>query len=299
MMMPSVLRKNALIYQIALVVGIALVLITFGIYPSTEIILGLLLILAIMNLRIRAFVFDFAPFLLLLFSYDTLRNFADNLSGTDIHIRDMITWERGVFGGYLPGYVLQHHLWGHFYTLALDIVTNTLYLSHFLTPLIAAALLWRYRRSQYWAFAIGLVVLSYAAFLTYILFPAAPPWWATHHGYLRSMPIRLDHFIVPAEVVSAGPNPVAAMPSLHTAYPTYIFLVCASVWGRKALPVILLPFGVAFSTVYLGHHYVIDALGGIAYAVFFFSTVFLWLKKREIVVRLPEKIRARTMTSSF
>jgi membrane-associated phospholipid phosphatase len=71
------------------------------------------------------------------------------------------------------------------------------------------------------------------------------------------------------------------MPSLHTAYPTLIALVCVAVWGRKALPVLLLPLGVAFSTFYLGHHWVIDALAGAGYAVFFFGTVFLWLRQRE------------------
>ena len=254
------LRVHSILVQVSILIGIVLALMGLDImYPSTEMVPILLLALVIMNPRVRTFAIDFAPFLVLLISYDTLRNFADNLSASDIHITDMIRWERSLFGGALPGRVLQTTLTDKPYTLALDVLTNTLYLSHFLTPVITAIFLWRRRKTDYWAFAITLLLMSFAGFATFVAFPAAPPWWATHHGYL----------------------PGAAMPSLHTAYPTLIALVCVAVWGRKALPVLLLPLGVAFSTFYLGHHWVIDALAGAGYAVFFFGTVFLWLRQRE------------------
>jgi len=158
-------------------------------------------------------------------------------------------------------------------------VTNFLYLSHYVSPLVISLLLWRKQRAMYWAFAVGLVVLSYAGFVTYALFPAAPPWWATLHGYLSQQPIRLTHFMVSASVMMRSANPVAAMPSLHAAYPTYLALVAISVWGRRALPVFLLPLGVIFSTVYLGHHYVVDALAGILYALVTFTTVYPLARK--------------------
>mgnify|MGYP001161987658 FL=1 len=251
-------------------------------YPSTEVFLVALVLLAIINSKARAFAIDFAPFIVLIFSYDSLRNFADDLTGAEIHVRDLIIWERSLFGGGLPGYWIQQNLWGLPITPLLDVLTNTLYLSHFMSPLVVSALLWRRSPNEYWAFALGLVALSYAGFITYILFPAAPPWWATHRGYLRTMPITLDHFVVPADVVSAGPNPVAAMPSLHTAYPVYIALVAIATWGKRGLPVICLPLGVAFSTFYLGHHWVIDALVGAGYAAFFFGTVYLYLRRNEL-----------------
>jgi membrane-associated phospholipid phosphatase len=39
------------------------------------------------------------------------------------------------------------------------------------------------------------------------------------------------------------------------------------------LPILVFPFGVWFSAVYLGEHYVVDILGGIVYATiaFFFA----------------------------
>ncbi|MBI5959347.1 MAG: inositol phosphorylceramide synthase, partial [Chloroflexi bacterium] len=259
----AVFKDRKLVMHIGLLVLIALTLSLTGVlYPSTEMAVLLIIILAILNPKVRVFAVDFAPFIILLFTYDTLRNFADDFGSATIHVSDLIRWERSVGGGTLPPYWLQQNLWGHFYTPVLDVLANFFYMSHFMTPLLASIAMWRHRRTDYWAFAFGLVAMSFAAFATYIFFPAAPPWWATQNGYLPDMPIVLDHFIVSAEVVAKGPNPVAAMPSLHTAYPTFIALTSLAVFGRKAIPVILLPLCVASSTFYLGHHWVIDALGG-------------------------------------
>jgi membrane-associated phospholipid phosphatase len=296
----SFVRDHTLTVQIGVLVVIVLAMMALGVfYPSTEMALALLVILAVINPKVRVFVIDIAPFILLRLSYDTLRTFADNFALTDIHATSLIRLERSLFGGALPGYWIQQHLWNKPYTPLLDMITNTLYLSHFLTPLVVSAALWRRRRSEYWAFAFGLLALSYAAFVTFLLFPAAPPWWATRHGFLFGTPITLNHFVVSEQVVSAGPNPVAAMPSLHTAYPAYIALVCLSVWGRKAWPIIFLPIAVAFSTFYLGHHWVIDAVGGVTYAVVSYSTVFLWFKRHQIALNWLERVsRGKTTTAT-
>ncbi len=278
----SVVHDRALMSEIGVLALIALMLSATGVmYPSTEMATLLIIALAVMNPKVRVFAVDFAPFIILLFTYDTLRNFADEFSSASTHVTDMIRWEKALGGGMLPTYWMQQHLWHQPYTPILDVLTNFFYMSHFMTPIIASVALWRHRRTDYWSFAAGLVALSFAGFATFVFFPAAPPWYATIHHYLPGTPITLDHFIVDASVVSAGPNPVAAMPSLHTAYPTYIALVCIAVWGRKALPVILLPICVASSTFYLGHHWVIDALGGATFALVSFSTVFLWCRKHQ------------------
>jgi len=296
----SFVREHTLTVEISVLVFIVLALMALGVfYPSTEMALAFLVILAVINPKVRAFVIDIAPFILLLFSYDTLRNFADDFALSDIHVTSLIRVERSLFGGELPGYWIQQHLWNKPYTPLLDMVANTLYLSHFLTPLIVSAALWRRRRSEYWAFAFGLLSLSYAAFVTFVLFPAAPPWWATRHGFLIGTPITLNHFVVSERIVSAGPNPVAAMPSLHTAYPTYIALVCLSVWGRKAWPVLFLPLAVAFSTFYLGHHWVIDAAGGAFYALLSHSTVFVWFRRHQVATAWLERVtRRKTKTTT-
>ncbi len=278
--MYTIIHKYQLGIQLAggIAILLALVIIT-GTFPSTEMIAGAFVIVFVATPSGRSFLIEFAPFLLLLVTYKWLRNFADDLAPTQINIENLIEWEKALFGGTLPNAYLQTHLWSQPFTPVLDALTNTLYLSHFLSPLVLAVLLWQRQRAQYWAFVIGLVVVSYAAFATYVLFPAAPPWWATHFGYITDQPVTLEHFVVSGEHLVNGANPVAAMPSLHTAYPVYIAAVALSTWGRRALPVILLPLGVAFATFYLGHHYVIDALAGAFYSLVVFVTVFPWARR--------------------
>lgn len=275
--------RTSLLWQAVIMGVIVLVLVLLDVvYPSTKLGFVLVIVLAAINPRLRGFGLDFMPFMFLLLTYNELRRFADDFGGNDLNIVNLINWEKGLFGGTLPGHWLQETLWSQWFTPVLDVLTNAFYLSHFITPVILAGFLWWFRRSEYWAFMIGLVVLSFAAFATYLAFPAAPPWWATAHGYLRSTPITLDSFVVGEDIVSAGPNPVAAMPSLHIGYPIYLALVSLAVWGRRALPVVLLPFALLFSAVYLGHHYVIDGIVGAVYALGAYGTVYWRLRKAKI-----------------
>lgn len=280
------IRESVLLQIIAITCTI-LVLMALGIlYPSTKLGFGVVIILAVVNPRLRGFGFDFMPFILLLLTYSELRRLADDFGHIELNIVNLIRWEKALFGGVLPGYWMQANLWDQWYTPVLDVLANFFYLSHFITPVILAGLLWWFRRKEYWAFMIGLVVLSFAAFATYLLFPAAPPWWATEHGYLRSTPITLDKFIIDEEVMATGPNPVAAMPSLHIGYPTYLALVATTVWRRRGLPVFLLPVALMLSAAYLGHHYVIDGVVGAAYALIVYGPVYLALRRTQVTLNV-------------
>jgi membrane-associated phospholipid phosphatase len=63
-------------------------------------------------------------------------------------------------------------------------------------------------------------------------------------------------------------NPVAAMPSLHTAYATLAagFFWFGKKWWQKAL-LACYPFAMGFSLLYGGEHYVVDEIAGAAYAL--------------------------------
>lgn len=89
-----------------------------------------------------------------------------------------------------------------------------------------------------------------------------------------------NFFKYPTLVEFAGPNQVAAMPSLHMAYPCFICMYLFSIWGKKVLWMILLPIGVAISTLYLGHHYVVDLIAGYLYAsIIFLVTIYIKQKR--------------------
>jgi uncharacterized protein (TIGR03663 family) len=211
------------------------------------------------------FIRDFAPFVLLLASYDAMRGFADNLTST-VHIDYPITLERTLFLGHVPTQDLQRWLWDMGSTHWYDSLAALLHAAHFVVPLLFAALIWQYRRDQYWRFVITLLLVSYAAFITYMLVPTAPPWLAGLHGHLAG--VNLINLSPHTAFLydKLNPNPVAAMPSLHAAYPWLFFLFTRRLWGRWGWPVIVYPFAVFFASVYLGHHYVVDIIGGVIYA---------------------------------
>jgi membrane-associated phospholipid phosphatase len=60
---------------------------------------------------------------------------------------------------------------------------------------------------------------------------------------------------------------VAAIPSLHAAYPLLLLLFAWRFFGLRAL--VLAPYvaGVWLAVVYMGEHYVFDVLVGAAYSV--------------------------------
>jgi membrane-associated phospholipid phosphatase len=60
---------------------------------------------------------------------------------------------------------------------------------------------------------------------------------------------------------------------MHSAMPWLVFLFAFKICKWKSLPVAIIPLGTWFSAVYLGEHYIVDILGGIAYASIAFIAV--------------------------
>ncbi len=262
----------------ALLVISGYIILVYRIFPSLSS-LGLLLLLLLgIRRRSRAFVFDFAPVLFTLLAYESLRVFAGRLAPGRIHVTDIIAAERFLFGGALPGAMLQHALWHHgVFSEVLRVVSTAFYFSHFVVPLGLMVWIWQREYAVYWPFVWGVVTLAYLAFATYVLFPAAPPWWATYYGYLRGA--WAVHAFPPPEVMLQGANPVAAMPSLHMALPTFQAMFGVAVWKKRGLWLWIFPLGVGFATLYLGQHYVVDLLAGILYAAVVFWLFRPWLRK--------------------
>lgn len=233
---------------------------------------ALLLIGGLLVGRGRRLLFDWLPFLFLLVSYDYLRGFADDL-GPRVHVFEQIRADTAVFG-VVPSAALQALYFTpspHWY----DLVATVIYFVHFVLPLGFATVLWLFRRAEFGRFVAALTLLSYGAWVTYVAFPAAPPWLASQWGDLTGVTRILDRMLVympvrfdlPTIYRELDPNAVAAIPSLHAAYPMLVLLFAVRVFGRRGL--LLLPYVLAawLAAVYLGEHYVVDLLIGGAYAL--------------------------------
>jgi len=215
----------------------------------------------------RPFLRDFAPFILLLLSYDAMRGFADNLGGR-VRVDYPIRWDEALFFGEVPTVTLQRWLFEPGVTHWYDYGAALLHIMHFIVPLFFAAIIWQRYRQHYWPYVITLLLTSYAGFITFMLVPTAPPWYAAEQGRLSG--VSLVHENLPflkAAYHTFSPNPVAAMPSLHAAYPWLFFLFALRIWRWRGALLGLYPAAMFLAIVYLGHHYAVDVIGGVLYAM--------------------------------
>jgi membrane-associated phospholipid phosphatase len=278
---PHCSQRIILTVQMMMIAVMGLLILLQGKLPGWDMLVLILLTLFLWIMRDRIAFLDFSPFLLILFTYEAIRSVILAVGTQGVHVADIIAWEKAICAGIIPSSALQNAINSSAYAWLVDLVANSFYMTHFFSLIVAAFILWVKRKEHYWPFILGLVVLSYTAFLTYVFFPAAPPWWASMNGYLGGQSVNLNHSLLSPEYILATANALGAMPSLHAAWPFYLLFYCLYVWGRKALPAVILPVGVALSSIYLGHHYVVDVLAGIIYAAVTFVFATRWGKTHQ------------------
>lgn len=279
--------------RVATIAGVVLLLsLKRSIWTPDTLFIVLLAIFVVLG-QARIFILRFAPFLLLLLTYDSFRAIADDLN-KNVHFWEMIYADTWMFGA-LPTATLQHWWW-HGALQWYDFYFYFLYTIHFLAPVLLAVLFWKLHDWLYWPFVAALVGLSFAAFITYVVFPAAPPWMASELGYIEPIH-RISSDVwramgvqdFSAVYTNLSPNPVAAVPSLHSAYPMLfaMFLVKAFGWARMWW-IFIYPVSMWIGVTYLGEHYVIDAILGALYAVVaYYASMrfFAWARGREWVFK--------------
>jgi len=188
--------------------------------------------------------------------------------------------------GQLPTITLQNAFYKAGSLAWYDYGATILYFLHFALPLGFGFILWLKNRKYFIEFTTSLIFLSYAGFFTYVLFPAAPPWLSSNLGILPPLPKILDFTLqsfpdklnLPSVYHSFNPNLVAAIPSLHAAYPLLVFMFFLRYFKKKAPFFFLYVVAVWISLVYLGEHYAIDVIIGAIYALVFYYLAHAALK---------------------
>lgn len=267
---------------IAYVVATTAFLVWRGISVSPDYFVFILLLGAVALGRWKAFIVDWAPFVVLFLGYEFLRGFAGK-TGIPAHYTGVIAADRFLGFGQLPTLFLQSHLYTAQGTSALDVVTTLFYFLHFAYPLTLGYVFWIRDRGLFRRFAGTLLAMSFSAFVFFLLVPVAPPWLASENGYLPHVEKIISHTLPSTTdfiYKSMTPNTVAAMPSLHAAFPTLGLLYGIRLFGKRAVvPLGFWVVAVTFSIVYLGEHYVVDALAGMAVAAGWFFLA-EWLSVR-------------------
>lgn len=220
-------------------------------------------------------VLDWVPFVAILVLYDLTRGLADTL-GMPLHMRDLAALESTVFGGTLPTVWLQSHVypvgdfgvggaWWH-------LLVTAVYVSHFLVTPIIAAVLWLRDRRWWMSFTAHVLGVALLGVATYILMPAAPPWYAAAQGVIPEVHrlsglgwdvVGLHSAGALLDQGQANVNIVAALPSLHTAYAVLVLLFFWPVLNRtRRFALTLYPLLMGLILVYSGEHYVVDVVLG-------------------------------------
>jgi hypothetical protein len=257
---PRLLLVGSILY-LALIFGVML---WQGISIEPEWVALALLVIAIALGRGRSFITDWTPFLLLFFAYEAMRGFASNHFAP----HDLSGMERWVFAGTIPTLTLQHAFYHPGVVGLQDVIGMFFYFMHFVLPIVIGFVFWVTSREYYWRFIAALLLMCFLAFVTYLFWPSAPPWYQLHEVVkINDQTVhRLWGFTAVSPIYhSFNPNSFAAFPSLHAAFP---MLATVYAWQRYRLLAVglaLWSVAVLVSIVYLGEHYVVDALVSIVY----------------------------------
>ncbi|MDQ6805010.1 MAG: phosphatase PAP2 family protein, partial [Actinomycetota bacterium] len=156
---------------------------------------------------------------------------------------------------------------------ALDRAVTLAYASWFVPHALLAYLLFRHEEFVPRA-AARLAAAYHLTTPFYYLIPTAPPWWASEEAGLMDGEVERVRRHVLNELArrprqtkdQSGGNPWASMPSDHVASAAITAMGLAEIgpiYGTLGWLYVALA---SFSVVYLGEHYLIDALAGLAIA---------------------------------
>jgi hypothetical protein len=169
---------------------------------------------------------------------------------------------------------LQEHLqtgllnrWG-----SLEAFCSSVYLSFFIVPQMVVVYLWR-KGGPFSRYVAAACLMFAGTLIVHLLLPTAPPWMAADKGLLPHVDriiIRLLTAISPALTeggYQASANDVAAMPSLHLGLTVLAMVALADLDPRTRWTGWIYSLLMLFSITYLGEHYVVDGVAGVALAL--------------------------------
>ncbi len=254
--------------------------------PEQLITAAVMLTLAVWSDATRRFLTGILPFLLFGIVYDLTHITEPLVRQLTVHVSEPYAFDKTLFGiPTVAGRLTPNEFFARHHWPVVDFFTGLSYIVFVYWAIGFAVYLALFRRDEAgrkllvrfgWTF----LLMNVAGFVTYYLYPAAPPWYAAHYGFgpvnyaAPSSPagaLRWDeltgiHYF--AAFYGRSADVFGAIPSLHVSYPLITFL-----YGRELRKrwLDVASFGlfllVSFAAVYLNHHYVLDVLLGVLYTL--------------------------------
>ncbi len=263
-----------------------------GLRPDHGLLAGVVLAGYYAGPRVRLFFLFLLPILIVGAVYDAQRYWADALRAT-VHVAGPHQGELDWFGLAEGGRLVTPAAWLQTRTrAAMDLACGAAYLL-FIPVFFGVAGWWLFKAKIRDADLVmwAMLGLNLAAYATYLLYPAAPPWYVDHYGLgpaiLSAAPeaagaARFDALLGVrwfAGYYGRNANVFGAIPSLHVGQ---TFLAVLYAWQFRSLRGFTTGFWllVFFASVYLNHHYVIDGLVGMVFALGVWVGVRWWARRR-------------------
>ena len=258
-----------------------------------HVVIALLALLDLYNEKTRLLLKVFLPFILTGVIFDSMRYFYWQGIAGRVHVAEPYHLERAWFG--VGGRTLNEFFLAHHWAI-LDLACGFAYLVYVAEYLAMAFVLFcRGRIDKAGTLARSFLLVNVMGFVTYFIYPAAPPWYVERYGFgparmnvhpsaaaAHRFDVLLGTHVFDA-MYGRGVDVYGAFPSLHVAYPLIVVIVAFQLaevrWARW--PAVLFFLLMFLSSVYLQHHYVVDGVLGIAYALVAFAAVSAWDRRRE------------------
>jgi len=261
--------------------GLFLVLNRFF-YAPKLLLVGIVVIVALALKKMNLLVRDWFPYLAFLYLFDSLRGTVYALTcRLQLPVRALyvLDLEKTLFGA-VPSEVLQKTLlrssppdFG-----PVEKVLTVIHGTHFIAFLYIGLVIWLQKPRYFAAYKSAFSWATGLGVLGYFLIPTVPPWMASE---VFGLVPGLQHFNVilyntnfPDLSSGFNTNPIAAMPSLHAAFPFLAFLILLRLYRGRALIFGAYMLLVDFTIVYSSDHYLVDILAGIALASFCYVFAF-------------------------
>ena len=277
-------RKNIIINLLLVSLYFAWAFFLGGLRTDQMILIMLYVICFYAHQKTRKFILGFSIFIVFWIAYDSMRALP-NYEVSTVHIREPYELEKALFGIHKNGSVLiPSEYFANHTSQILDLLSGLFYINWMPVPLAFGVYLFVKDKYMFTKFSLVFLLANLVGFVIYYIYPAAPPWYVELHGFSLKIGVpgfraglgRFDELVgipVFAGIYNKNANVLAAMPSLHSAYP--VIVLYYGIKKRLGLFIIFLVIfmiGIWFSAVYTSHHYIIDIVVGVADALIAISS---------------------------
>jgi len=281
MSLKEFIRKYPLYFSLLYLFFIFSLLYALNFFLFAPKILLLILIISITLVlgKFKLFINDWFVFLSFIYFSDTMRGLiylGICKLNKPVLTQYVIHLEKQLFGQ-IPSVFLQNILLDKSEPLSLSWLEKTLTFihgTHYIAFLFVGFIIWIYKKQSFREYKLAFYLLVSSGISLYFLIPTTPPWIA--YELFEAVP-ELIHFNteiynmhIPDLTSKFGTNPVAAMPSLHTAFPLLCAFLLFKYFRWKSWPFLVYTTAVLFTIVYTGDHYFIDIIAGAILALLSF-----------------------------